>query len=135
MSHKVEQDDPEPALKRPGDNVPHILVAAEAMREHDGSRALPQQLDVVPDFDGRHIRFIVSSSRHGLQPRWFATITALSLQRPIVKLSPSTYMWDTWLLRPCQTKHFCLSDPPLRAGRTEYFLSDIDVVSHVMQLA
>jgi CspA family cold shock protein len=25
----------------------------------------------------------------------------------------------TWFLRPCQTKRFCLSDPPTRAGRTE----------------
>lgn len=25
------------------------------------------------------------------------------------------YVESTWFLRPCQTKHFCLSDPPLRA--------------------
>ena len=56
-------------------------------------------------------------------------------RRPIVNPARRTYIQPTWLLRPCQTKHFCLSDPPLRAGRTEYFPSDIDVVSHVMQLA
>jgi hypothetical protein len=45
--------------------------------------------------------------------------------------SISAYAGNTWFLRPCQTKHFCLSDPPF-ARRTNRILPlDSDVVSHV----
>lgn len=45
----------------------------------------------------------------------------------IVIAPASAYMQWTWFLRPCQTKFFCLSDPPQRAGRTETF-PDLDVL-------
>ena len=45
--------------------------------------------------------------------------------------SISAYGGNTWFLRPCQTKHFCLSDSPF-ARRTNRILPlDSDVVSHV----
>jgi len=45
----------------------------------------------------------------------------------IVIAPASAYIDATWFLRPCQTKFFCLSDPPQRAGRTETF-PDLDVL-------
>src|ERR1700722_10556424 len=45
--------------------------------------------------------------------------------------SISAYGGNTWFLRRCQTKHFCLSDSPF-ARRTNRILPlDSDVVSHV----
>jgi hypothetical protein len=49
----------------------------------------------------------------------------------IANLAIETYASQAWFLRPCQTKHFCLSDSPF-ARRTNRILPlDPDVVSHV----
>ena len=50
----IEQDRPETAFERRRHVAPHVLVAAEAMREHHGPFAMSRDVDVV-----------TCASRHG----------------------------------------------------------------------